>query len=195
MFKSNMIVMGEIAPPRFGNILKAMKAGGVVAAFAGGLPRDILAGKPVKDADLFVSDEMGARSVLMGLGYTAFCRTVGGLDCDDSDSEFVTSVWQFSNPNEIDLLPIEVISVRFSGSDWDFVKYLFDSFDLSLSQAAITGESGDIEVSPMFLKDFQNRQCSVLMTGERTEKRIVRFKAKFPEYTVSREPGRDPAPF
>jgi len=150
----------------------------------GGLPRDLILGKPVKDIDIIVYGGSGDRVSPMvhriltnRLGLSLISGTNAYSKKDDTSNFAVYGPQKESKGPEIQAIVCKVLPHTF----------IQDTFDLGLCQAAMTVD-GKMWVTPAFMADAKNKQLSLLVRdtisayqiGYSIKEHLPRIQKKYP---------------
>jgi hypothetical protein len=164
-------------------ILNKLHAAGIHSAIlAGGCVRDALFGKPIKDIDIFVSEE-DADSMKLS---KALSRSVQKLNCTSyAEIPDVSSVFDVEvSAGEI---PVQIVSMKNGMSPVERIS----TFDFGFCQVGYNGK--EVIATEHFKSDFSNKTISLVYCEDQKEygrsmARYERLKTKYPEFNLISKP-------
>jgi hypothetical protein len=164
-------------PAKWVAVLAAIQVAAPEAFLAGGALRDLDLGREVKDLDIFVSEAGygAAQVVLSQLDYAPANRQC--LDYVGADFSVVEGR-EFKREGEV---TVNLVCLR---ADFGFPSGLY-RFDLGLCQIGFDGR--EVVKTAAYIEDATNKTLTVLRCESvdqmvRTEQRVERLQAKFPDW-------------
>ena len=150
------------------------------AVIAGGAPRDLALGRPIKDIDIWTNEE-GWGAIFDALnGDGSDCFRVSDADSAPDEDTEIERVWRF--PAGMEGLDVDLICVK-EGVD------AIGRFDFGICQAVYDGGIA-IRVTGAFVRDRRDKTFTFLRPDRNDWQRNIswkrwdRLKAKYPDYTL-----------